>query len=98
MSCTSKNIIYVISCSGCNKQYIGQTSNLRNRITVHRQQIRDASLRKLPISKHIYSCAKHLNPMFTIFPFYQMYTPDTQSRIIKENFFINKFKPELNTD
>ena len=33
ISCKSKHVIYVIQCRGCNEQYIGETVNLRNRIT-----------------------------------------------------------------
>ena len=32
MDCTAQDIIYVIKCSGCNKQYIGETGNLRDRL------------------------------------------------------------------
>lgn len=96
MSCTSKNIIYVITCNGCNEQYIGHTSDLRKRVTVHKQQIKDSNLRKLPISKHIHSCAKHKTPQFSICPFYKMNTDDTPTRLIKESYFIQKFKPTLN--
>ncbi|CAH3178618.1 unnamed protein product, partial [Porites evermanni] len=42
MNCTSTNLIYVITCAGCGHNYIGETGDvLRNRVTVHKQQIRD---------------------------------------------------------
>lgn len=97
MSCTSKNLIYVLNCNGCNSaQYIGQTNDLRKRVTIHRQQIKDAELRKLPVSQHIHRCAKNITPQFTIFPFYKMNNDNTQARLIKETHFIQKFKPSLN--
>ena len=46
MSCKPKNVIYVLQCRGCNEQYIGETVNLRNRITLHNQHLRHAELRK----------------------------------------------------
>ncbi len=42
MSCDVKNVIYVMRCNGCRKEYIGETGDfLRKRVTVHNQQIRD---------------------------------------------------------
>ena len=42
MNCTSTNLVYVITCAGCGQNYIGETGDvLRNRVTVHKQQIRD---------------------------------------------------------
>jgi hypothetical protein len=96
MSCTSKNLIYTLICNGCDAKYIGQTNDLRKRVTVHRQQIKDESLRKLPVSKHIHTCAKNITPQFSIFPFYKMNSDDTQARLIKESHFIQKFNPTLN--
>ena len=59
MSCNVKNVIYVLVCSGCNKYYIGQTGDkLRNRRTVHEQQMRDPSTRQMPLSKHLHECSK----------------------------------------
>ena len=35
-----KNVIYVVKCSGCGEEYIGETGNFfRKRVTVHNQQI-----------------------------------------------------------
>ena len=46
MDCSSKNLLYVITCQGCWENYIGQTGNeMRKRMTVHRQQIRDPNTR-----------------------------------------------------
>ena len=36
-----KNVLYVMVCAGCGKEYIGETGNLRKRVTVHNHQIRD---------------------------------------------------------
>ena len=37
MSCLSKDVIYIIICSKCQDYYIGQTQNLRNRVTQHKE-------------------------------------------------------------
>ena len=35
MTCNVKNVVYVITCWGCDELYIGETYDLRERITVH---------------------------------------------------------------
>ena len=51
MNCTSTNLVYVITCAGCGQNYIGETGDvLRNRVTVHKQQIRDPDTRTLGVS------------------------------------------------
>jgi len=58
MNCTSRNLIFTITCAGCGLNYIGETSDvLRNRVTVHKQQIRDLRMCMLGVSKHTDECA-----------------------------------------
>ena len=53
MSCETKNLIYVITCHGCNEFYIGETSTtLRARIRVHKQQMNHAEYRQIKLSEH----------------------------------------------
>ena len=95
-TCTTRNVIYVMICGNCDKDYIGQSSlEIRFRIAVHKQQIKDPGLRKLHVSKHIFECGKG---NFRIFPFFKMFTNDQQERLNKEEYFIQKFKPALNRD
>ena len=64
MTCISKNLVYCITCAGCNKYYIGQTGDcLRNRVTVHRQQINHPELRQIDLSGHLATCAKGRDPV-----------------------------------
>jgi len=57
MNCTSTNLIYIITCAGCGHNYKGEMGDvLRNRVTVHKQQIRDPHTRMLGVSKHIDEC------------------------------------------
>ena len=96
MTCDVKNVIYVMVCNGCKEYYIGQSGDkLRNRRTVHAQQIRDPSTRQLPVSTHIDNCCKS-EPKFSMFPFYKMKTETPSARVVKEKYFIKCFKPILN--
>lgn len=96
MSCDVRNVLYVIRCLGCNEYYIGQTGGkLRDRRTVHAQQIRDPSTRQIPLSAHLDTCSK-ATPKFTMFPFFKLKTETTSARLAKENYFIKCFKPLLN--
>ena len=83
---------------GCGEGYIGQTGNeLRKRMTVHRQQIRNPELRMIPLSEHLSKRAKSSSKKFSVFPFYKF--PEEakeQQRIIKEAEFNSKYKPKLN--
>ena len=94
MTCTVKNCLYVMKCNLCDQFYIGQTGDkLRNRVTVHRQQIKDPSTRQLPVSAH--HCFG-TGPNFSIFPFYKFFSDDVSARLIRENHFIRRFRPTLN--
>lgn len=96
MTCKAKNVIYVILCRGCNEQYIGETNNLRKRVTLHNQHIRIPEFRKIPVSEHIADCSDE-EPKYFIFPFYQMKTESIIKRKEKEKFFIRTFLPKLNS-
>ena len=83
--------------AGCGQNYIGETGDvLRNRVTVHKPQIRDPDTRMLGVSAHIDEYAAGLTPQFTIFPFYKILSSMESMRKNKERFFILKFKPALN--
>ena len=96
MDCTVKNIIYVLICNGCREFYIGQTGDkLRNRKTVHIQQVRDPLTRQMPLSAHLDTCCKTC-PKFSIFPFFKMQNDNVSARLSKEEYFIKIYKPKLN--
>ena len=93
-TCTSKNLIYVLICSVCYGEYIGQTSTqLKQRLNTHIEQINHDNLRMLKVSNHIYNCSKG---KFQIFPFYKLKSDNKYEREQKELYFIKKFKPALN--
>lgn len=94
MNCKSTNLIYCIKCPGCEEIYIGQTRNsVSERMRVHRQQIRDPSVRQIPLSEHLEICG---GGRFFVFPFYKMQCSSDILRDIKEKSFISKFNPILN--
>lgn len=97
ITCDVKNVIYVIRCSGCGGEYIGETGDLRKRVTVHNQQIRDPSTRMLQVSAHIDNCSGAITPKYTIFPFFKMLDDSTVRRKQKETFFIRLLAPDLNS-
>lgn len=94
MNCKSENLVYCATCPTCKENYIGQTGDhLFDRVRVHKQQIRDPSVRNTPCSKHFDNCGKG---HFRIFPFFKIFMDSKAFRIAKEDYFIKKFKPLLN--
>lgn len=94
MSCDTKNVLYVITCPGCQEYYIGETSNpLRARIRVHKQQINTPAYRQIRLSEHLDVCGEK---QFHVFPFYKCLGNSDIMRFEKEKHFINVFKPKLN--
>ena len=56
MTCDSTNLIYVVICSGCNGEYIGETGinkqKLRDGVRVYRQHIRQPEYQQLKVEGH----------------------------------------------
>ena len=50
MNCKATNIIYITKCDKCESFYVGTTENLRNRVTLHKQQINNEQYRHLTVS------------------------------------------------
>ena len=102
-SCLSKNLIYNIICRGCLKDfYLGQTVQLRQRVTKHKFDLRhiDEKMAKrefiMKIHMHLRNCAVSVVPPFYIVPFYQVKQKTLTARLTVENYFIRKFNPTLN--
>ena len=70
IDCTATEIVYMIKCTGCGKEYIVETSNLRARVGVHKQQSLDPRLRHLYVNHHIAHCVIGKPNLFQITPFY----------------------------
>ena len=69
----SKTSFYVIKCSGCGEEFIGENGNFLRK-KVPNQQIRGPKTRKLKVGEYTDNCAKKKYTKYTTFPFYQMYT------------------------
>lgn len=95
MNCQSKNIIYMIRCTGCHEIYLGQTGDMfRNRMTVHRQQITHKKYAILNVSRHISMCAAN---RFEAAPIYKLCPSASKfQREKKEQEFISMLRPKLN--
>ena len=95
-SCDSKNVIYLLKCNGCDKFYLGQTIDLKQRISKHKSDI------KHPYNSNCRACSEHLRdcakkePYFQIYAFY--YVKDNLFREYKEKRFIFRWKPPLNVN
>ena len=58
-NCGTPNLIYVIICSSCNKEYIGQTGwQLKERLSNYRQHTRQPEYQKTEVERHSQTCAK----------------------------------------
>ena len=54
--CTTENVVYLISCSSCNKQYVGETKgSLNKRMNGHRDDWRHRRFERSPTAEHFHS-------------------------------------------
>ena len=89
MLCQTKYCIYAIKCQ-CNKNYIGETTNLRLRFNLHKQNVREGS--EYEVSKHIKGCGGN----FKIMPVYKMISDDNKRRRSMKSKLIKSYNPALN--
>ena len=80
MNCKSRNIICILICAKCRSFYVGQTENIRQRVTLPRQQINHEEYSHLTVSEHIRRCS---SGNFQIMPIYQC--DSHSSRLIRES-------------
>ena len=67
-NCESSNLIYVVICEGCKKEYIGETGCLvKERINIYRQHIRLSQYQQLAVKEHLRTCGNRKFYMF-LFP------------------------------
>ena len=93
--CTSRNIIYIATCSGCKESYLGETGDeLQSRWVVHRQQSK-LQPREAPVHAdvHLRLCGKNT---YSVYPFFRPRRNDVNLRRRYEDDFVKKFKPRLN--
>jgi len=87
MCCDSHNIIYLINCTKCRKQYVGQTSRkLKMRLNEHRSDIK--LNKNTTISIHFNSPLHTINNL-TITPIEQLANNDPSELLSREQFWMN---------
>ena len=95
-TCDSVNVIYIVICSTCKEEYIGETgegkAKLRDRVRVYRLDIRQPQYQQLKVERHLRVCG---NREFQIFPLLQIYLQDTNLRRSYETMLQEKFKTKL---
>lgn len=88
MTCDSKDVIYLISCSKCQKQYVGQTERrLKDRLNAHRSNIKNKT--QTAIAIHFNEAAHSFNNL-RIIPIEIVNNP--LERIRREKFWIKTLK------
>ncbi|CAN7947414.1 unnamed protein product, partial [Ixodes hexagonus] len=95
VNCDSENVIYLIECSTCKEQYIGQTKTaFRFRFNNHKADVKCKP--NLPVSKH-FSQPGHsiMNANVAII---QSGFKTQIDREIRESFLIHKFQCKINED
>ncbi|CAN7986166.1 unnamed protein product, partial [Ixodes hexagonus] len=95
VDCDSENVVYLIECSTCKEQYIGQTMTaFRLRFNNHKADVKCKP--NLPVSRH-FSQPGHLitNASVTIL---QNGFRTSQDREIRESYLIHKFHSKINED
>ena len=94
--CSSRNLIYKITCNGCQEYYVGMTKKLRSRVSGHKSSLFNSNYRLQKLHKHIHDCAKKQKIPFSIVPFYKCKRDSTIVRLATESYFIRKLRPLLN--
>ena len=93
MSCSSFNVFYAITCSGCLKEYMRETVvgkiRLMERIGVYKQYIKQSEHQKLKVEENIRICGRD---SFKIFLFLQMQSNKTNIRGSYEAKFQTEYK------
>lgn len=92
-NCDSENVVYILECTLCHAQYIGQTGTaLRMRINNHRSHVN--ALPHLPISKHVTTLG-HPFDKFAVTVLQSGFRTH-HDREVRESFLIHKFNTLAN--
>lgn len=94
MDCLARNVIYVLFCLGCERSYIGETVNFRDRMNGHRNTSSSRTSAVAEVSKHIFNCGRG----FKSCPIYKVREESKIARLVMEDRLIKLLKPDLNTD
>ena len=90
-TCKTENLIYLIECKLCKKQYVGETENrLHIRLNGHRSDITNKRLEK-PVAHH-FNLPGHSLGDLTITVIEKIHHPDVQLRRRCESYWIHHLK------
>jgi len=90
MNCNSYNIIYLITCNKCYKQYVGETSRkLKDRLNDHKSNI--STNKKTAIAIHFHTVPHKLKHL-SIIPIEQLTNNNKENRLEKEKYWIKALK------
>ena len=94
MTCLVRNVIYVIQCRKCGFTYIGESVNLRHRMSAHR--FNSSSLNNVcqEVSRHLCECGMG----FYVCPLFKMKLEGKIARLVMEDKLVKMLKPDLNRD
>ena len=88
-TCKMKNLVYLIECRRCKKQYVGETENaLHIRLNGHRSDIRHNRAEK-PVGAH-FNLPEHSIEDLTILVVEKIQFDDTDLRRHRESYWIHK--------
>ena len=96
-NCESTNVIYLLKCANCWMFYVGETKDLKSRISKHKSDVKNLqNTNCVKLALHLRICSKLRTPFFRIFPFF--YVDDQQRRRFIEKRFIKDYNAPLNED
>ena len=94
-TCDSKNILYVLKCRICPKNYLGKADCTKQRIRKHKSDVNHPENSNcVKCINHLIGCSNLVEPFFIFYPFY--YVDDPGLRHFMERRFIINWKPTLN--
>ena len=94
MNCLVRNIIYVIECKKCGFTYIGESVDLRQRMSAHRFNSSSPANACQEVSRHLWECGMG----FSVCPLFKMQQESKIARLVMEDKLVKILKPDLNRD
>ena len=91
LNCESSNLIYVVICHECKKEYIVEMGCLvKEQLNIYKQHIRQPQYQQLAVEEHLRTCGDR---KFRMFPFFKIIQENKSLRKFYEDYLIDKLKP-----
>lgn len=95
LDCNTMGVVYVLRCTTCRAEYIGETKNIRHRIHTHNSHIR-TNRRLCRATDHLIECGAKLKNVQDRFQLFLLEKEEnTAVRKAKESFYIRLFLPKM---